>query len=81
MGDAPDAPLNRIQQRINDNIADVPFFYGQPAKDTVTLKFFVSLIDQGVSALNWTQADAYNYFKNALKSTAACWLDSWVTFN
>ena len=75
------APINRIQQRINDNIADVPIFYGQPAKDTVTLKFFVSRIDQGVTALHWTQADAYNYFKNALKSMAACWLDSWVTFN
>ena len=76
MGDAPDAAQNRIQQRINDNIADVPIFYGQPTKDTVTLKFFVSRIDQGVSALNWTQANAYTYFKNALKANAACWLDS-----
>ena len=81
MGDAPDAPQNCIQQWINDNIADLPIFYGQPAKDTVTLKFFVSRIDQGITALNWTQSDAYTYFKNALKSTAACWLDSWSTFN
>ena len=58
MGDAPDAAQNRIQQCINDNIADVPYFYGQPAKDTVSLKFFVSGIDQFVSALNWTQAGA-----------------------
>ena len=28
---------NCIQQRINDNIADVPIFYGHPEKDTVTL--------------------------------------------
>ena len=81
MGESPDAAQNLIQQCINDNIADVPIFYGQPAKDTITLNFFVSRIDQGVTALNWTQVDAYNYFKNALKSTAACWLDSWVTFN
>ena len=47
----------------------------------MTLTFFVSRINQGVTALNWTQADAYTYFKNVLKSTAACWLDSWVTFN
>ena len=73
MGDAPDAAQNPIQHRINDNIADVPIFYGQSAKDTVTLNFFLSCIDQGVTALNWTQADAYTYFKNALKSTAACW--------
>ena len=64
MGDAPDAAQNPIQQHINDNIADLPIFYGQPAKDTVTLKFFVSRIDQGVTALNWMQTDAYNYFKN-----------------
>ena len=80
MGDAPDAPQNHIQQCINDNIAHLPIFYGQPEKDTVTL-IFVSRIDQGVTALNWTQVDAFNYFKNALKSTAACWLDSWSTFN
>ena len=62
MGDAPDAAQNCIQQRIFDTIADVPIFYGQPAKDTVTLNFFVSRINQGVTALNWTQADAYTYF-------------------
>ena len=44
MGDTPDAPQNRIQQRINDNIADMPIFYGHPAKDIVTLNFFVSLL-------------------------------------
>ena len=73
MGDAPDAPINRIQQRINDNIADVPIFYGQPAKDTVTLKFFVSRIDQGVSALNWTQGE----LSLILAKHFSCW---WLSF-
>ena len=57
-----------------------PYFMANQKK-TVTLKFFVSRINQGVTALNWNQVDAFNYFKNALKLTAATWLDSWSTFN
>ena len=68
MDDAEYAPAinNHIQQQINDNIADLPLFYGRPEKDTVTLKYFVSRIDQGVSTLGWTQANAYTYFMNAI---------------
>ena len=44
----------------------------------MTLKYFVSCVDQGVSTLGLTQTDAYNYFKNCIRSTAANWLD---TFN
>ena len=51
MGDEPNNQ-NCIQQRINDNIADVPIFYGRPEKEPVTLKFFVSRIDQGVVTLH-----------------------------
>ena len=65
---------DRIQQRINDNIADIPIFYGQPDKDTITLKYYISRIDQGVTALNWTQENAYVAFKNSLKGPAANWL-------
>ena len=69
---------NRIQQRINDNIADLPTFYGRPEKDTVTLKYFVARIDQGVTTLGWTQAEAYTYFTNSIKATAANWVDHHV---
>ena len=31
-------------------------------------------MDQGVTALNWTQANAYVAFKNSLKGAAADWL-------
>ena len=65
---------DRIQQRINDNIADIPIFYGQTDKDTITLKYYISRIDQGVTALNWTQENAYVAFKNSLKGPAANWL-------
>ena len=71
----------RIQQRINDNIADIPVFYGQPEKDTITLKYYVSRIDQGVSALAWTQANAFVAFKNYVKGPAADWLDGFLSIN
>ena len=80
MGDEAPAANNpnRIQQRFNDNIADLPTFYGRPEKDTVTLKYFVSRIEQGVTTLGWTQANAYTYFTNSIKSTAANWVDHHV---
>ena len=71
----------RIQQRINDNIADIPIFYGQPDKDTITLAYYVSRIDPGVSALTWTQANAYVAFQNSLKGAAADWLNYFSTLN
>ena len=61
MGDAAPSANNPNcnQLQINDNIADLPTFQGRPEKDTVTLKYFVSHIEQGVTTLEWTQADAY----------------------
>ena len=32
-------------------------------------------IEQGVTTLGWTQADAYTYFTNSVKSSAASWVD------
>ena len=82
-GNAPEAPAanNRIQQQIKDNIVNLPIFYGRPEKDTVTLKYFVSRIDQGVRTLGWTHTDPYMYFAKANKSTAANWVDHYVYCN
>ena len=44
------------------------------------MAYFVSRVNQGVSTLGWTQAKAFNYFKNSVKSTTANWLDSHTTF-
>ena len=73
MGDGDRAA--RIQQRIDENVADLPFFYGRKEKDTVTLKHYISRVDQGVAALGWTQAQAYVYFTNSIKDKAANWLE------
>ena len=70
---------DRIQQRIDENVADLPFFYGRPDKDTITLKHYISRVDQGIDALGWTQAQAYLYFANSIKSTAANWLEHHLT--
>ena len=71
---------DRIQQN-NDNIAHIPIFYGQPDKDTITLKYFVSRIDQGVSALTWTQKEAYVAFTNSLRGPAAHWFQYFTEVN
>ena len=64
---------DRIQQRINDNISDLPIYYCKADKDTITLKYFISRVDQGVSTLQWTQARAFNYLKNHSKALNADW--------
>ena len=38
------------------------------------MTYYISRIDQGVSALTWTDSQAYTYFANSIKSTAANWL-------
>ena len=63
-----------IQDKINTDIANIPIFYGDKAKDTITLTYYISRLDQGVSALEWTDAQAYTYFANSTKGTAANWI-------
>ena len=63
-----------IQDKINADIATIPIFYGEKEKDTITLAYYISRIDQGVTALTWTDAQAYTYFANSTKGTAANWI-------
>lgn len=71
---------DRIQNRIDDNVADVPSFHGN-YKDTITLKAYLSRIDQGITTLGWTQQTAFTYFSNSVKSVAAAWLECYLTDN
>jgi len=41
----------------------------------------VSRLDQGVETLEWTQANAYVYFKNSVRGTAAEWLENFLSDN
>ena len=69
-----------IQQRQDKDVANIPIFYGDH-KDSVTLHYFINRIDSGVQTLNWTQATAFTYFRNATRSTAAAWLESFLKDN
>lgn len=71
---------HRIQHRIDDNVADIPIFHGN-FKDTETLKQYVSRIDQGITALGWSQETAFTYFSNSVKSRAGAWLECYKTDN
>ena len=75
------ATYNRIQQRLNDDIADIPLFHGNKNIDTIKPATYVERIKQGISSLAWMQAQAFTYFKNSIKSSTANWLDTWLSFN
>ena len=69
-----------IQLQQDKDTATIPLFYGN-AKDTVTLQCFIQRIDTGIRTLQWTQNVAFTYFQNACRSTAAAWLESFLTDN
>ena len=69
-------PADHIRLRIDEDISDVPLFYGQSEKDTVTIQVYISRIEQGVTHLEWTPENAFIYFKNSLRGKAANWLNS-----
>ena len=60
---------------------DIPNFYGQPDKDTITLEDFLSRIDNSVSAFTYTQEMAYVAFTCSLRGAASCWLQYFTTVN
>jgi hypothetical protein len=64
---------DRIQQRLDDDVADMPLFHGNN-KDTIKASTFIDRIQQGIDSLNWTPAQAFSYFRNALRSDADDWL-------
>jgi hypothetical protein len=69
------------QNRIDDNTANIPTFYGEPAKDTLTLSAFIHRIDRAVNLLTWNEATAFQYFEGAVRGSAQAWLESWVSDN
>ena len=66
--------MDHIRDKVNSDIADIPLFYGQPAKDTITVAVFINRIDQGMTNLTWTTAQAFVYFQNSLRGQALDWL-------
>ena len=66
--------MEHIRNKMNSDISDIPLFYGQPAKDTITVAVFINRIDQGMSNLTWTTAQAFVYFQNSLRGHALDWL-------
>ena len=52
-------PAEHIQHRIDEDISDVPYFYGQSEKDTVTIQVYISRIEQGVTHLGWTPENLF----------------------
>ena len=63
-----------IQQSLNEDIADIPLFYGIPDIDTIKPATFMDHIEQGITSLAWTPAQAFTYFRNALQGKADNWL-------
>lgn len=73
-------PPSHIQITIDKEIASIPIFYGN-YKDTETLSSYIARIDQGISALHWSEETAFTFFSNSVKGRARAWLDCYLTDN
>ena len=69
---------NRIQQCIDENIADILQCYGDAKLNTVKAATYVDRINQGCTQLEWTTEDAFTYFHNSVCGEADDWLKSYL---
>jgi hypothetical protein len=58
---------------MNDNVSDLPAFYGSD-KDNMTAEGIITRVDAAVSTLHWEDEDAYNWFSMSLREKAEKWL-------
>ena len=54
---------------------DIPLFYGDPSKDTVTPKFLMNRMITAIATHNWTDAQAAGNFTLQLRGPALDWLE------
>ena len=54
---------------------DIPLFYGDPSKDTVTPKFLMNRMLTAIATHNWTEAQAAGNFTLQLRGPALDWLE------
>ena len=54
---------------------DIPLFYGDPSKDTVTPKFLMNRMTTAIATHNWTDAQAAGNFTLQLRGPALDWLE------
>ena len=70
-----------IQRLTDHNTANIPLWYGEDAKDTFSLSTFVQKLDTAQHLLQFTDAVTFRYFTQALRGSAAAWLDTWLSEN
>ena len=54
---------------------DIPLFYGDPTKDTVTPKFLMNRMLTAIDTHNWTNAQAAGNFTLHFRGLALEWLE------
>ena len=72
------AATNHIQQRLNDDIADIPLFHGDKNINTIKPATYVDRIEQGIASLAWMQAQYFTYFHNSVRGRADNWFKNYL---
>ena len=70
-----------IQRKTDENTANIPVWHGEPSKDDFTLSAFVDKLDTAKDLLTLNEVTTFRYFQQALRGSAAAWLETWLTEN
>lgn len=70
-----------IQRKTDEDTANIPLWYGEPAKDSFKLADYTAKIDAAQNLLELDEATTFRYFERSLRGSALSWLHTWMIEN
>ena len=70
-----------IQSKTDEDIANIPLWFGVPTKDTFMLADYSAKIDAAQDHLTQDEATTFRFFKRSLRGSALSWLHTWLIRN
>ena len=70
-----------IQRKTDKDTANIPLWFGEPAKDTFTLANYTAKVNAAQTLLALNETTAFQYFERSLRGSALSWLHTWLIKN
>ena len=72
---------DHIQRKTDKDMANIPLWYGEPAKDSFTLADYTAKLDSAQNLLELDEETTFRYFERSLRGSALSWLHTWLLEN
>ena len=70
-----------IQRKTDKDTANIPLWFGEPAKDTFTLANYIAKVNAAQTLLALNETTTFQYFERSLRGSALSWLHTWLIKN